>query len=699
MIWNYVKTKLKEQVKAVAFIIIYLIAFKFVVLQSAPENAVQVALGVGLVVIGLASFLEGLFLGLMPLGDRVGLLLPQKTNIWVIMIFGLLLGFVATLAEPSIATLRLAGEGVTPWATPLLYRFLEIETDLLVWAVGSGVGLAVAVGMARFYYGTCLKPYLYSLVPILLAISVWFAFDENLKYIINLAWDTGGVTTGPVTVPLVLAMGIGISKASEKNTSSAASGLGIVTFASLFPVLGVFLMGYHLNTSTPKPVSEIEFFSPSYRPKALEMMKTEGALEALAFQRGSASARISYYNDLKKYNKSILSLVENDGSDKRLLGSLSLKDWLLRKASEEEKKIISSRLAELMEEEYARQKDSKQVIEGEFQDGFENNSYRQSDYTSVFRTESYNAIFAVIPLALLLLCVLVFLLRDKLKRADEVILGIFLALCGMAVLTTGIRFGLSSLGNQIGRALPTIYQSSAQEEGRYLIKNFNLESMIFAYNAHGKLTKYFYFSDNKNRLRTVKFDETKYNPETGSYEYIQKKEALWTSKVTLFGIFMICLFAFGMGYGSTVAEPALNALGITIEEKTVGTIKRYNVVRNVSIGVGMGLLVGVLRLIFNIPACWLLVPGYIVLLVLTHFCDEEFAGLAWDSGGVTTGPITVPLVLAMGLGIGGGLNVVDGFGIVAMASLFPIITMLLFGIRVRKRQNRHLDSDSEARNE
>ena len=190
----------------------------------------------------------GLFLGLMPLGDRVGVQLPKKTNILVIMFFGLLLGFGATLAEPSISTLRLAGEGVTPWATPLLYRFLELETNLLVWAVGAGVGVAVACGMARFYFGIGLKPFIFILVPILLIISCYFSFDENLKYVINLAWDTGGVTTGPVTVPLVLAMGIGISKASGKKNSAAASGLGVVTLASLFPVLGVFAIAIYLNT-------------------------------------------------------------------------------------------------------------------------------------------------------------------------------------------------------------------------------------------------------------------------------------------------------------------------------------------------------------------------------------------------------------------------------------------------------------------
>ena len=290
---------------------------------------------------------------------------------------------------------------------------------------------------------------------------------------------------------------------------------------------------------------------------------------------------------------------------------------------------------------------------------------------------------------------LVFLLKDRLKTPDEVILGIVLSLAGMAVLTTGIRFGLSSLGNQIGRPLPQVYSNTTQETNRFVLKNFDVNSVVKAYNKRGQLGKYIYIADGKNNIKAVPFDNKRYNRETRVYEHIEKKAALWSSKLTIVGFAVVCLFAFGMGYGSTVAEPALNALGITVEEMTVGTIKRKNVVGVVSVGVGFGLLVGVVRLITNMPACWLLVPGYILLTVLTFYVDDEFAALAWDSGGVTTGPITVPLVLAMGLGIGGGLNVQDGFGIVSMASMFPIMTMLLFGIRIKLKQKKHLSNNSE----
>ena len=393
--------------------------------------------------------------------------------------------------------------------------------------------------------------------------SAFFAADDNLKYIINLAWDTGGVTTGPVTVPLVLAMGIGISKASGKNNSAAASGLGVVTLASLFPVLGVFIMGLYLNATTPKPMSEIEFFSPAYRTKALETVKTEEALAALAFQRGTSAGRISYYSDQEKYHAAVLSLLDfDDDKQSGLLGKESLTDWLRTSANEEEKQLISKKVAESYENSAAIEQATEK-----YDRDYEHSKF---DFKKIFKEEAYNAIFAVVPLVLLLLLVLVFLLRDKLKKADEVILGIILALVGMAILTTGIQLGLSSLGSQIGKNLPTMYKSEAQEEGRVLIKSFDKDSMISAYNSQGKLTKYFYFSDKANNLKTVPFDESKYNKETGTYEYIQQKDVLWTTKisriftktkVSRLGIFLICLFAFGMGYGSTVAEPALNAVG------------------------------------------------------------------------------------------------------------------------------------------
>ncbi|NLE56388.1 MAG: DUF1538 family protein, partial [Lentisphaerae bacterium] len=157
-------------------------------------------------------------------------------------------------------------------------------------------------------------------------------------------------------------------------------------------------------------------------------------------------------------------------------------------------------------------------------------------------------------------------------------------------------------------------------------------------------------------------------------------------ELTRIGLLLILLFAFGMGYGSTIAEPSLNALGRTVEDLTVGTVKSVAIIRAVSIGVGIGLIVGVIRILYNIPMTWMLLPPYLLLLPLTIASDDDFAGIAWDCGGVTTGAITVPLVLAMGLGLGEQLHIADGFGILAMASVYPILTVMLFGVAIRMRE-------------
>ncbi|PFN93340.1 hypothetical protein COJ85_26260, partial [Bacillus sp. AFS076308] len=98
--------------------------------------------------------------------------------------------------------------------------------------------------------------------------------------------------------------------------------------------------------------------------------------------------------------------------------------------------------------------------------------------------------------------------------------------------------------------------------------------------------------------------------------------------------------------------------------------------RAVSIGVACGIAVGVAKLVFGLPLVWLVVPPYLFAVVLTIFSTEEFVNVAWDSAGVTTGPITVPLVLAMGLGLGNATNAVEGFGILCMASVGPVISVM-----------------------
>ena len=114
----------------------------------------------------------------------------------------------------------------------------------------------------------------------------------------------------------------------------------------------------------------------------------------------------------------------------------------------------------------------------------------------------------------------------------------------------------------------------------------------------------------------------------------------------------------------------------------------------VSLGVAFGIAAGVAKLMFDLPLVWMLVPSYLLAIVLTFFSNEQFVNVAWDSAGVTTGPITVPLVLAMGLGVGDAVQVVEGFGMLSMASIGPILAVLATGLWVRLRL--HLETETAA---
>lgn len=664
MLRTYAATKLMDQIKAVAFIIVYLVAFKIIILKEPPTDALQISFGIGLVIFGLAFFLEGLFLGLMPLGERVGILLPKRTNIYVIMIFGVILGLAATYAEPAITALRLAGSTTTPWDSPLLYRFLEAEPDKLILSIGWGVGVAVAFGMARFYFGLSIKLFIYTLVPLLLGITAWFLRDPNLAKIVSLAWDTGVVTTGPVTVPLVLAMGIGISQSDGKQESGAgSSGFGVVTLAALFPVLVMFISSYILSPSTPEPISIEKFFAQENRENAFKLVPTEDALMRIAFQRGNEAARKAYFNDEEKYFATLSKLADPEECSK-ILGEMSLSDWLTRNASSAERSRLALDLVG------------------------KNGVSKQSgvDVHEVLAGETSLAFKAVVSLVSLLFVVLFFFLKGRLRHLDEFIIGILFTLVGMAILTSGIRLGLAPLGDQVGRPLPQVFRTETHEEGRIILEPFDESMVSTVFSSNGVPEKFLFITEDSGKLKRVNYDEKQFNAETGRYEHIVERPPLFGPDMTLLGIIIVFLFAFGMGYGLTVAEPTLSAMGVTVEETTAGILKKDGVVKTVSLGVGVGLMVGVARLLYSIPLLWLLLGSYAVLLTLTWFSDEDFAGIAWDSGGVTTGPITVPLVLSMGLGIGGELNVVDGFGIVAMTCIFPILTMLIYGISMKTKQ-------------
>jgi hypothetical protein len=160
-------------------------------------------------------------------------------------------------------------------------------------------------------------------------------------------------------------------------------------------------------------------------------------------------------------------------------------------------------------------------------------------------------------------------------------------------------------------------------------------------------------------------------------------------------VFWLIMFAFVLGFGTTIAEPALIAIAdeaaeVAAAEDAIAASKEaresyaLGLRLTVALAVGVALIIGVMRILANWSLPLLIISGYCLVVLLTTIAPEEIVGVAYDSGGVTTSTVTVPLVAALGVGLAGSLkgrnSMTDGFGLIAFASLMPILFVLSYGI-------------------
>ncbi len=175
--------------------------------------------------------------------------------------------------------------------------------------------------------------------------------------------------------------------------------------------------------------------------------------------------------------------------------------------------------------------------------------------------------------------------------------------------------------------------------------------------------------------------------ESMAYAFASKGSIVW-----------LLIFAFSLGFGTTVAEPALIAIadeaasvaakaGMIASDEAAMTSYADGLRYTVALSVGIAIATGVLRILMNWSIHYMIMTGYIIVVIMTSFAPEEIIGIAYDSGGVTTSTITVPLVTALGIGLASSISgrnpMTDGFGLIAFASLFPIIFVLAYGMAIQ----------------
>jgi len=231
----------------------------------------------------------------------------------------------------------------------------------------------------------------------------------------------------------------------------------------------------------------------------------------------------------------------------------------------------------------------------------------------------------VLPIGLLIFAFQFWVIRQPIPQLKRVLLGFFYVILGLALFLEGLELALFPLGEVMAQQLTHcdfIYHSSVHD----------CAQLYAAHKPH------------------------------------------WLDYYWIYG------FAAAIGFATTIAEPALLAVALKAREVSGGTITVWGLRIAVAVGVGLGIALGTFRIVTGTPLHYYIMAGYVIVIVQTFYAPKIIIPLAYDSGGVTTSTVTVPLVAALGLGLAATLPerspLIDGFGLIAFASLFPMITVM-----------------------
>ncbi|OOG24061.1 hypothetical protein B1C78_09600 [Thioalkalivibrio denitrificans] len=482
---------LKHSFRNLLPIIVVVAFFQFAVMRQVPDDLLPITFGLLVVVLGVALFLQGLEMGIFPIGKNLSNDFAKKGSLSLLMIFGFCLGFSAVIAEPALIAVAEQAELISEG---------RVNGFTLRLLVASSVGLVVALGVVRIILGHSLHWYM--IIGYITVVVVTFFAPEE---IVGLAYDSGGVTTNIVTVPLIAALGIGLA-VSLRGRNALTHGFGLVGLAVMVPMISVQLYGIVVYSFGETGV--VEANGPLLDPTVDEVV--EPAAGSL------------------------------------LLGMVK-------------------------------------------------------DLLTMFRD--------VLPIIAVVLFFQYLVIRKSIAHFHKVMGGFVLVIVGLYAFVVGLKLGLFPIGQSMAEQL------------------IGLDMIVWVY-----------------------------------------------------------LFAFTIGFATTLAEPALIAIGQKAEEAGKGRLNG-NVIRVlVAFGVAIGITIGVHRIITGDSIHFYIMGGYTLVILLTWLSPRYIVALAYDLGGVTTSEVTVPLVTALGIGLAThieGRNVlIDGFGLIAFASIFPIVTVMLYAISV-----------------
>lgn len=221
-------------------IVLVVVFFQTIVLQQPFPNLPEILVGLGFVVVGLFFFVEGLEMGLFPIGENLSAQLVRKGSAFWLFLFAFLLGFSTTIAEPALIAVADKAAEIAVTGKLITAEFHAQYVWGLRISVAISVGLAITLGVLRIIKGWPVHLLIIG-GYLLVILMTYFAPPE----IIGIAYDAGGVTTSTITVPLVTALGVGLASVI-KGRSPITDGFGLIAFASLLPMIFVMAYGWLL---------------------------------------------------------------------------------------------------------------------------------------------------------------------------------------------------------------------------------------------------------------------------------------------------------------------------------------------------------------------------------------------------------------------------------------------------------------------
>ena len=513
-------------------------------------------LGGLLLTIGLTVFLLGVDLGIEPLGERTGSALVGRRSLALLLGAAFAVGFVVTAAEPDVQVFADQVRGVLP----------SVGKLSLTLSIAAGVGAFLLVGLLRIVLSLPVKATLLACyVP--LAIAAIAAKTE----FVGVAFDSGGATTGPMTVPFILALGVGVAT----MRGHGEGGFGLTGVASAGPVLAVLLYSFCLAESA--------------ETVAAEETHAEGA-EFVAHAESAEDAEV----------------VEHAESAEGAEGA----EVVAHAESAEGAEVV----AHAESAEFAEEQGAKPTV-------------RPRGRAVLARLRepvghaAREALVSILPLFAAFLLFRRRLLKMSARQAARLSIGFGYALAGLFVFLLGVNGGFMQAGGALGEALG----AKAAAGGAWA----------------------------------------------------------WT-----------LLVGTGLAFGAIIvcAEPAVWVLSEQVEALSDGAIKRRALLTFLSVGTAAAIGLATWRAVAGFPLWWILLPGYALAFLLMAKAPPVFTAIAFDSGGVASGPLTSTFVLSFALGAAsrgaGGGN--DSFGVIALVAMMPLVALQLLGVLYERGRRRAL---------